>query len=177
MAFNPDGTTLASGGDDDTIRLWDPKTGEQKLVLTGDEVALMDDQISEIRNSLTGRKKGQVNSVAFSPDGKTLVSGGRDGNHQDGYQPVRLWDVKTGEEKDTLIRQLHTVKSVAFSPDGTMLAGGSLDNVYLWDLKTGEQKEVFHGHKDSVYSVAFSPDGTTLASGSRDGTVLLWDVD
>ena len=79
---------------------------------------------------------------------------------------MRLWDVKTGEQKGTLTGHTETVESVAFSPDGTTLAGGSWDRtVRLWDVKTGEQKQVFTGHVGLVYSVAFSPDGTTLASG------------
>ena len=132
------------------MRLWDAKTGQHKDTLTG--------------------HTGGVYSVAFSPDGETLASGGgfRDNT-------VRLWDAKTGQHKDTLTGHTYYVFSVAFSPDGETLASGS-DDVRLWDAKTGQHKDTLTGHTGYVFSVAFSPDGETLASGSDDGTVLLWGL-
>ena len=106
---------------------------------------------------------GRDSSVVFSPDGKTLSSV-VPGN------TVRLWDVKTGEQKGTLDGHLSLISTDGvFSPDGVTLATGSrVQTVRLWDIKTGEQKGTLTGHTDWVISLAFSPDGMTLASGSRD---------
>ena len=113
-----------------------------------------------------------VESVAFSPDGKELASGG-DSN------TIMFWDVATGQPLGApLTGHKSYVISVAFSPDGKMLASGSMDNtIILWDVATRQPLGApLIGHKDSVFSVAFSPDGKTLASGSADKTIILWDV-
>ena len=113
-----------------------------------------------------------VTSVAFSPDGKTLVSGSWD-------KTIRLWDAATGKPLGEPIRGHEgSVSSVAFSPDGKTLASGSDDStIRLWDAATGKPLgEPLRGHEESVSSVAFSPDGKTLASGSNDETIRLWDA-
>ena len=118
--------------------------------------------------SLEGHS-GSVNSVAFSPDGKTLASGSYD-------NMILLWDAKMN---NLLWKRDHssTVFSVAFSPDGKTLASAGVGgSIYLWNVDTGAHKQTFEGHASLIYSVAFSPDGKTLASGSRDGTIRLWDV-
>ena len=124
-------------------------------------------------HKLTLTNTNSVNSIAFSPDGKTLANG------TDYENTLRLWDVTTGQQKDTLTGHTEWVISVAFSPDGKTLASGASwkDNtVRLWDAMTGQHQRTFTGHTEEVNSVAFSPDGKTLASGSGDGTVLLWEM-
>lgn len=112
---------------------------------------------------------GDVRSVAFSPDGKTLASGSSDWT-------LTLWDVTTGTQLRTL-KHSRTVTDVAFSPNGQILASSSTDKtIKLWDVTTGAERRSFAGHDGEVYTVAFSPDGKTLASGSFDRTVRLWDV-
>jgi hypothetical protein len=148
VAFSPDGTILASGGQDGTVRTWDVQTGEQRAQLTG--------------------HTRPVTSVAFSPDGTILASGSQDGT-------VRTWDTGTGDQRVQLTGHTGPVSSVAFSPDGTILAS-SAGSVRIWDVRTGEQRVQLTGHTGPVSSVAFSPDGTILASGSQDGTVWIWDV-
>ena len=163
LLSSPDGTTIARGNveftdvlHDGTVELWDVATGTLKTTL------------EKHTNDL-------VYSVAFSPDGTTIASGGK---------TIKLWDVATGTLKTTL--KGHSSYSVAFSPDGTTIAGGSRDgNVQLWDVATGTLKttaekfgmswmaeyakstDVDTGDKKvdySGYSVAFSPNGATIAS-------------
>jgi dipeptidyl aminopeptidase/acylaminoacyl peptidase len=150
VSFSRDGQTLASGGDDGTVRLWSVAEGEEIATLRGHD--------------------RWVYSVSFSPDGQTLASGGDDGT-------VRLWSVAEGQEIATLRGHDRWVQSVSFSPDGQTLASGSLDRtVRLWSVAEGEEIATLRGHDRGVYSVSFSPDGQTLASGSLDRTVRLWSV-
>jgi len=111
-----------------------------------------------------------VNSVAWSPDGKTVASGSLD-------QTVKLWEVATGKLLATLQGHAGGIYSVAWSPDGKILASGPGDNtVKLWEAATGKLLTSLEGHTDTVNSVAWSPDGKILASGSYDKTVKLWEA-
>ncbi|KAH8650313.1 hypothetical protein BGZ60DRAFT_473956 [Tricladium varicosporioides] len=111
-----------------------------------------------------------VSSVAFSPDGKQVVSGSGDNT-------VRLWDAATGAALQTLEGHSSSVWSVAFSPDGKQVVSGSYDHtVRLWDAATGAALQTLEGHSSYVASVAFSPDGKQVVSGSGDHTVRLWDA-
>ena len=163
VAFSTDGKTLASGSDDNTIRLWSVDTGETQRILTAHAGEVED--VDNGHSSVEG-----VKSVAFSPDGKTLASGGGD-------NVIHLWAIGTGKRKMTLVGHTHWVFSLAFSPDGKTLASGSVDSdIRLWDPHTGQHKKTLTGHGDWVRSIAFSPDGKTLVSGSDDGSVLIWEI-
>lgn len=108
-------------------------------------------------------------AVAFSPDGKTFLTGGADGI-------ARLWETATGRPVQVFIGHTSSVQGVAFSPNGkTILTGGDDDTARLWDIATGRELHVFLGHGKAVLSVAFSPDGKTVLSGSADSTARLWD--
>jgi WD40 repeat protein/mono/diheme cytochrome c family protein len=117
------------------------------------------------------RVQGILLSVAYSPDGKALASGGGD-------KIIRLWDVATGKQVATLDGHGSEVGSLAYSPDGKALAAGSGDGtIKLWDTGTTKETATLKGHTGRVCSVAFSPDGKTLASASVDEAVIkLWDV-
>ncbi|KAE9390723.1 WD40 repeat-like protein, partial [Gymnopus androsaceus JB14] len=114
-----------------------------------------------------------VNSVAFSPDGKRIVSGSSD-------KTVCIWNAETGMIiGEPLQGHRDYVNSVAFSPDGKRIVSGSSDNtVCIWNAETGMIiGEPLQGHRDSVRSVAFSPDGKRIVSGSDDKTVCIWNAE
>ncbi|MCA2505209.1 MAG: hypothetical protein IM550_19195 [Microcystis sp. M54BS1] len=151
VSFSRDGRTLASGSRDNTIKLWNIRTGKEIRTLQG-------------HNS-------RVSSVSFSRDGKTLASGSDD-------KTIKLWNVETGQEIRTFKGHNGSVFSVSFSPDGKTLATSSGDNtIKLWNVETGQEIRTLSGHNSFVYSVNFSSDGKTLVTGSGDNTIKLWNVE
>ena len=124
VAYAPDGATLATGGGDGTVRIWDARTGQQQHQLTG--------------------HTGPVWSVAYAPDGATLATGGGDGT-------VRIWDARTGQQQHQLAGHTGPVHAVAYAPDGATLAtGGGDGTVRIWDARTGQQQHQLAGHTGSV---------------------------
>ena len=147
VAFSPDSTLLASGADDNTIKLWNLQTDDVK-VLTG--------------------HTGGVCSVAFSPDGSLLASGSTD-------KTIRLWNVQTND-KPNILECPDWVSAVAFSPDGRLLASGGLDgNIIVWKISTRKMIGVPVPTNKIINALAFSPDGTLLVTGSPGGADL-WNV-
>ena len=152
VAFNHDGTLLASAGTDRTVRLWDPATR------------------NPVGDPLTGHD-GVVTAVAFNHDGTLLASASTD-------RTVRLWDPATGNPVgEPLTGHDDLVQWVAFNHDGTLLASAGEDGtVRLWDAATGAPAgEPLISSDNFVRGLAFNHDGTLLASAGEEGLVRLWD--
>ena len=155
VAFSSDQRTLASGGCDRLVRMWDIETGR-------------------LLRSLRGHTN-DIRGVQFTPDGSSLITGSED-------RTIRIWNPTTGEPTKLLFaRYDHAVCSISLSPDGLMLArGGHNKDVKIWEVTTGTELMTLLGkdqfdHHWSV-CVAFSPDGIHLASGYDIGKIKLWEV-
>jgi small GTP-binding protein len=150
IAWSPRGDMLASGSEDNTIRLWDAQSGKHLRTLTG--------------------HSRYVHSMVWSPDGSVLASGSAD-------ETIRLWDAQSGKHLRTFRGHSSWVYSVAWSPDGSVLASSSSDKtIRLWDVQSGKRLRTLTGHSGYVDSVSWSPGGEMLASGSTDDTIRLWDA-
>ncbi|MEH1825288.1 MAG: serine/threonine-protein kinase [Nostoc sp.] len=192
VAISPDGKTIASSGDNSTIKLWNLATGKQISSLNGHFqqvnvvvispdgkilVSASDDNTIKIWN-LTTRKQirtlmghsDSVHALAISADSETLVTGSDDNT-------IKIWDLATGEQIRTLAGHTFWVRSVSISPDSVIMASGSFDKtIKIWNLTKGYPIRTLEGNFQTITTVAISPDGKTLASGSRDRTIKLWDL-
>ena len=154
VALSPDGKTcLTASSADATVKLWETASGKA------------------IGRPLQHRAaEAGFFSVAFSPDSKTVATGGED-------EIAHLWDATTGATIGQPMRHQGKVWAVAFSPDGNMLLTGSVDGtVRLWDAVTGRPIGTPLQHPGRVRAVVFSPDGKKIATACGDNTARLWEL-
>jgi WD40 repeat protein/serine/threonine protein kinase len=148
--------------------------GKLLAVCRGNLVVLFDRDSGQLVRTLTGHG-GRVYTIAFSPAGRLLASGCREGADHD----VRLWDVATGRLKQTLAGNTEEVNALAFSADGRRLfVALKKPAIRVWDTETGQPEPALEGHTAPVRSLALSPDGKYLASGGSPGDlrVRVWDA-
>ncbi len=195
VSFSTNGTKLASGSDDGTIRLWDVESGHclgisprisswiismsfacsgKRIVSASPDgkVRIWDACLREESRDRSRGHSGPVRDVSICQNGSLVASASED-------RTVRLWDSQTGEQVGEPLKG-HTgvVTSVSFSPDGRKLVSGSSDcNLRLWDAETYTQiGGPFEGHTNGIRCVSFSWDGLRVISGSNDFTVRLWNA-
>ncbi|MCO6451648.1 MAG: hypothetical protein J5I90_12750 [Caldilineales bacterium] len=149
MSMSPDGSLLATTGDDKTVRLWDGKTAEP------------------VGEPLIGHT-GRVLTADFSPDGKTLATGATDNT-------IILWNLATGEPLGPpLTGHGNWIRDVLFTADGNTLISADADGeIMLWDLS---KRDILRGHTDRVRALALSDDGSQLLTGGFDGKINIWDT-
>ena len=189
----PDGSWLATGSSDGTVRTWDTATWQERATLTGHKswvttaavapdgswlatgssrrtVQIWDTATWQERATLTGHKAG-VRAGAIAVAGSWLATGsGED-------RTVRIWDTATWQERATLTGHKAGVHAGAIAVDGSWLATGSYDGtVRIWDTASWQEPSALTGRKAGVSAVAAAPDGSWLATGSGDGTVRIWDT-
>lgn len=164
LAFAPDSKHLASGGEDQTIRLWEVEGGKE-VRRFGHPFTRPATQHFLADYNLTNA------TVAFTPDGKTLLSSIRSDCL------VRAWDVATGKEQKQYAGHQDGSVCVALSTDGKTLVAGAEDScLRVWDVASGKDLFADDGHRGRVYNLAFASDGKTLISAGRDNVLRVWDV-
>jgi WD40 repeat protein/serine/threonine protein kinase len=155
VEFSPDGTLLASAGDDSTVRLWNATDGSALAILRGHE--------------------RQVMQVHFSPDGRLLASAGVD-------RTVRLWDVATRQPMHVMRGHSQRINGLAFTPDGRTLVSASADcTIRLWSVATGEPIHVITGPAPAPGGafgrLSMHPDGQVVAVAGSDKCSYLMSLE
>jgi WD40 repeat protein/DNA-binding SARP family transcriptional activator len=152
VTFSPDGATFAAPAEPSGVTIWNSRTGEEIITLSG--------------------YQPKLTTVAFSPDGRRIAAG------SDLTHTPPVWDTETGELLFTLNGHQESVRDVAYSPDGSRIVTASWDGTArLWNAATGEQQAVLRVSQEGVPAAAFSPDGHFVVTGDTEGNVTVWDAE
>jgi WD40 repeat protein len=194
LAFSHDGTLLATGSPDRTVKVRNAASGELIRVFRNRQVqeingiafspdgsnlaATCENGIVAVWNLQSGQEAWggvrrvsdhDLGKIAYSPDGKSVIIA-------DNGKLVQILNAATGEKQKTLHGNIGAVTAVSYRADGRQLAGISMmQQVLVWDTKTW-RLQVLRGHESSLNSLAYRPDGQFLASAGDDGEVILWDT-
>jgi WD40 repeat protein len=189
VAMTPDGSRVVTSSYDETVRIWDGKTGAQVGQIKGDtshveSVAITSDgsrivtgsstKGARIWDAGTGREivaleapPEALAAVAITRDGARVVTAGND-------QKVRVWDGRTGRQ---LLEFPHEprVTSIAVTADGSRIVGNAENDAQVWDANSGAELIRLKGHTEDIVSVAVTADGARIVTGSNDNTARIWD--
>ncbi|SCU83622.1 LADA_0C12552g1_1 [Lachancea dasiensis] len=150
LSWNSNSQLVASGGGDNKVKVWQPKSQVASAQFDGHEARVVD--------------------VKFHPSDRYLASASFD-------MTWRLWDVETQVELQLQEGHAKEVYSLDFQCDGSLLCSAGLDSIArVWDLRSGQSLMTLEGHAKPIYAVSWSPNGHHLATGSGDGTVKVWDI-
>lgn len=192
IAWDPDGDTFVTAGNDASLKLWDahtaallkviktaarvyslsfaPNGGTLATAATNGNVYLWDTTNWQLRHTFIKPHRDFVSAVAFSPDGSTLATGGGD-------ETVKLWNVPAFALRATLSGFVGAVTAVAFAPDGQQLATGSSNETRVWDVAHSFCQWTRQNQGDSaICAVGFSVDGQRVLSAAADGTAQLLEA-
>jgi WD40 repeat protein len=151
VAVTPDGLQVVSGSNDQTIKVWDAATGQERMTIAG--------------------HRSPVRALAVTPDGSRVLAAAG--------QVLKLWDLETGRALLHLRGHRREIRAVAVTPDGRWAVSASEDlSLRVWDLDTGELLHQLHGHEQRLTAVAVSPDGRLAVSSARggEGDARVWDL-
>jgi WD40 repeat protein len=193
VQFSPDGSMLATAGEDGALKIWDPATGDLRSSVTGGgqvfgpsfnadgslvSASWPEEGTVRIADPSTGKVTLTIGGIdpppfetALSPDGRSIAVA-------TGNEPiVTVYDVASGDRRFLLRGHLYPVSSISWDADGRRIATGAYDSsVRIWDGRTGRVEIELLGHSGSVISVDWSPDGSRLVMSASDGTAKVWEI-
>ena len=167
LEFSSDGTKLLSANQQGFIDVYNSSTGDRE-------------QLSRsLFASNAIRHTYRFSALAFSSDGKTFATSGRDGDQRFDDAEIQLWNADTGHLLHTFNNPGLWVDLLVFSPDGKTLASADKrwwNKIFIWDMENYRLLSIIAAGNSTIKALQFAPDSITLASGHTDGSVHLWDI-